>query len=672
MKSVVHALSFLLIVAMLMGCASKNPEEIKKVEVAPVSVEEPAIEEPLMTSPEDLDPSQMMPMRGEFTPKNMPFEPGSMPMGGEFTPENMPFEPGAMLMGGEFDPGRMMDRGGFNEGGMNFNITPSEPIECTVYESDLLYEVSTKSVSSPAFAQTYYDAADIPNIEEYEIVVILLNGDSFTTAMLPEGVSVEKKEDTIEIKNSTSRKFNYYLEGSFEGTIAIKSDSANYVITLNDVELKGKSLPAMQLKSETKAFFYSAEDSINRITDSDDNEKKGAITSSGDIIFSGKGEVEVTAYKKHGLKVDGTVRVLSGSLIINCDELSEGNGISVDDAFIQDGGNVEIYAYGSVLGEESKGIKVNGREGDNPKGYLVINGGTITIDSVGKALTAGFEADEDGETETKEDDPIPNVFINNGVIKITTTGEIYEYDDISLSPEGIEAKNNLTINGGLIEVCATDDALNAGGCIAINSGSLFAYSRAADGIDANGNVVINGGLIVVLGSTMPEMAIDADSDDNFTYNGGYLIALSGAGSQSPSRTESKGYAFSIGGGFAEGESFALLDSSGSAILAFTVPENYDRANSGIIASSDIISGETYSLLRNAEVSSDYFFNGVHFSNIEVSGGEKASSAAPSSAITSLGGGNMGGFPGGMKTPPNFDLNTMGNRQFDRMNGRPVF
>lgn len=671
MKLIKCMATSLIVISLLAGCSTKstfdNPEieqiaEIAEIENAELVSEEQTtvIEEALSSStmmPEGFDMGAMVPPEG--------FERGMMPQMGFDGRRDFPegFDPASMLPPEGFDPGAM---------GVGFSVAPSQAIEFTVDESDALYDVSTKSVSSPTIAETYYDAEDILDLEEYEIVVILLDGNNFNTAVLPEGVTVEKDGDVLEIENSTNRKYNYYLEGSYEGTLEIESEDANYAITLNDVTLKGKELPAIQLKSETKAFFYSAEGSINKISDSPNNDKKGVITSDGDVILSGKGEIEVTSYKKHGLKVDGTVRVQSGTLVINCDELSEGNGISVDDAFIQDGGNVEIYAYGSVLGEESKGIKVNGREGDNPKGYLVINGGTITIDSVGKALTAGFEADEDGETETNEDDPIPNVFINNGVIKITTTGEIYEYDDISLSPEGIEAKNNLTINGGLIEVCATDDALNAGGCIAINSGSLFAYSRAADGIDANGNVVINGGLIVALGSTMPEMAIDADSDDNFSYNGGYLIALSGAGSQSPSRTESKGYAFSIGGGFAEGESFALLDSSGSAILAFTVPENYDRANSGIIASSDIISGETYSLLRNAEVSSDYFFNGVHFSNIEVSGGEKASSAAPSSAITSLGGGNMGGFPGGMKTPPNFDPNTMGDRQFDRMNGRPVF
>ena len=46
MKSTVHALLLLLIGAMLMGCASQNPAEIKKVEAVAVEVEEPVIEEP--------------------------------------------------------------------------------------------------------------------------------------------------------------------------------------------------------------------------------------------------------------------------------------------------------------------------------------------------------------------------------------------------------------------------------------------------------------------------------------------------------------------------------------------------------------------------------------------------------------------------------------------------
>lgn len=630
MKSIVRAISLLLIVSIVIGCASEKPiekENAVAIDTSIVSVEKSAIalngeapdfHEPWMMQ-EGVTPNQMMP-RGEFSSRNM------------MAPD----------------------------GGMGFSVPQSEPIEFTVDESDALYEVSTISVSSPDFSETYYDAEDILNIEEYELVPIILKKDSFAASDVPEGVSIKQNGEIIEIENSTNKKFNYYFEGIYEGTIAIKSDNANYAVTLNDATIAGKSFPAMQLKSETKAFFYSAEDSINKISDSADNEKKGAITSSGDVIFSGDGEIELNAYKKHGLKVDGTVRVLSGSLVINCDENAEGNGISADDAFILDGGNVEIYAHGSIQGEESKGIKVNGREGENAKGHLVINGGTITVDSVGKALTAGFESDEDGETATLEDDPTPNVFINNGVIKINTTGAVYEIsEDLSLSPEGIEAKNNLVINGGLIEICATDDALNSGGSIIINSGCLFAYSMSADGIDANTSIEINGGLSMILGSSAPEMAIDCDSNSRFAYHGGTVVALSGQGSQTPGSSATTGYVLSTGMQFLNGESIAIVDSEGNALAAFTVPENYTRAFGGIIASSEFKSGEAYTLLRNAEIGGQYFFNGIYLGALTAEGDEAASATISGNTTTignamcgmgAMGGGfdpnmrqNMGGF-----------------------------
>lgn len=584
------------------------------------------------------------------------------------------FDPALMAMQEGFGGRREMP--GMFDGAGGFSVTPAEPISFTVDEDDLLYDISIKSVSSPMIPETFYDAEDILNLEEYEIISIILDGPDFIASSLAEGISVLNDGEVLLIENTTADKYCFYLEGEREGTIRIESDKADYALILNEVSLKGKSLPALQLKGDSKAFIYSAEGSFNRIEDSKDNEKKGVVTADGDVIFSGKGEIEIYAFKKHGLKVDGTVRVVSGDLYFICDEQCEGNGISVDDAYIQDAGDVRILANGSVQGEESKGIKVNGREGEDAKGYLVINGGTITIDSVGKALTAGFEAEEDGETESVEDDPIPNVYVNNGVVKINTTGEIYELsDELSLSPEGIEAKNDLIINGGLIEICATDDALNAGGMIIINSGSLLAHSKAADAIDSNTAVEINGGAIVALGSMMPEMAIDCDSNNRFTYNGGYVVALSGAGSQLPGSSESTGYAFSIGQSFAPGESIALTASDGNVLLAFKVPENYDRATSGMIAASGINKGVKYSLLRGAEVEADYFFNGMYLSNITASGGEESGSAIAESRVTSLGSGadnrQMGGFGGNrMMSPDGFDPKAMRN-EADWGGMRPV-
>ena len=114
------------------------------------------------------------------------------------------------------------------------------------------------------------------------------------------------------------------------------------------------------------------------------------------------------------------------------------------------------------------------------------------------------------------------------MVTIITTGEIYEYsEEDSLSPEGIEAKNKLVINGGIIQVSANDDALNAGSAIEINGGYIFCQSRAADAIDSNGIIKITGGTTIALGSNAPEMGIDCDTAENFSYLGGTLIAISG-------------------------------------------------------------------------------------------------------------------------------------------------
>ena len=347
MKFVKYVVASLIIVSMLAGCASTEPEAeaaaVPETEIVTETVDAvtsaTAVPAP---APEGMGPAGMMFPEG-FNPADMPipegFDPSSMMMSGGFDPANMQMPEG-------FDPSMMGPAGGFS-------VAKSEPIEFTTDETSILYDISVRSVASPNVPVTYYDEADILNLEEYETVSIILKGDSFSASTLPADLSIEQDGEKIVIENKGSRKYNYYLEGRYEGTIVIESDDADYAVTFNDAEIKGKSLPAMQLKSETKAFFYSAEGSVNRIADSADNGKKGAVTSSGDIIINGKGEIDVTAYKKHGLKVDGTVRMVSGKLVLICDESSEGNAVSADDAYIQDSGDVFIYANGNIQGEES-------------------------------------------------------------------------------------------------------------------------------------------------------------------------------------------------------------------------------------------------------------------------------------------------------------------------------
>ena len=68
------------------------------------------------------------------------------------------------------------------------------------------------------------------------------------------------------------------------------------------------------------------------------------------------------------------------------------------------------------------------------------------------------------------------ITINSGQITVYTA---------SAGAEGIEGKQGVTINGGLVDINAQDDAINATGKICFNGGKTIALSRGNDAIDAN-------------------------------------------------------------------------------------------------------------------------------------------------------------------------------------------
>ena len=392
------------------------------------------------------------------------------------------------------------------------------------------------------------------------------------------------------------------LTGNLNGTLIVKSDDANYILLLNGVTIQGNNLPAVQLKSTTTAHIRMAEGTTNTISDSINNTKKGAITSSGDIIFDGsdEGALNIFVYKKHGIKTDGGVTVVSGDIMIIGDQNAEGNMISADMFFVMNGGYLNIYAQGNVYGSESKGIKVNGVEGTGAGlGYVKINGGVINIESVGKGITAGWKLSEDATTEDTSDDPIPNVYINGGEVYIYTYGTPYEVsEDESLSPEGIEAKNELIINDGYIVLFTTDDSLNATNAVTINGGFVYAFASENDSIDSNGTIAINGGTVVSMSSSR-EQAFDCDNDSNFTYTGGTYVGA-GNGNNMPKSSATTGYSIAYGDAtFYAGDQIAVLNSAGEVVTGFIVPYGVDSLTSIVFGSESFVKGESYTIAKGA-------------------------------------------------------------------------
>ncbi len=64
-------------------------------------------------------------------------------------------------------------------------------------------------------------------------------------------------------------------------------------------------------------------------------------------------------------------------------------------------------------GNENKGIKVDGDEDETEygagKGYILINGGELAINTSGKGMSAGFDPTEDGDTTSSTYDPSVDV-----------------------------------------------------------------------------------------------------------------------------------------------------------------------------------------------------------------------------------------------------------------------
>lgn len=406
---------------------------------------------------------------------------------------------------------------------------------------------------------------------------------------------------TIEIK----RPIELEIAGISDKAILIKSDY-DYTLVLNNVELSCINNSPLTLKGEGCVDLVLKGNS--KISDTIQNEKKGAIVSKSNIVLSGDGSLLVEGNKKHAIKSDGYLRIISGNLVVRVNTEAEGNALSIDRAYIQDGGNISIYAQGSVYGEESKGLKVNGVEEENAMGQIIINGGYLYIESVGKAMSAGWKISEDATTETIEDDPSPDLIINGGVVRVKTTGIPYEVsDEESLSPEGLEAKGSLVINGGIVEVEATDDGLNAGKEIIINGGYIYSYSRAADAIDSNGELAINGGIIVALGGFVPETGLDCDNDSNFIFTGGTVVSFGGANNNTPRNEKTTSYSLS----FSSSSSFAILDGD-TTLFSFTLPNNYVGKNCVEVLSSSFKDGEEYRVVEINDIASNSSFNGLSF------------------------------------------------------------
>ncbi len=466
-------------------------------------------------------------------------------------------------------------------------------------------------------------------------------GDGPHQSITPDGVTlvssdgrtvvVAQTDTGVSVNSLATGNVRFVLRGRLDGTLTVASKAA-YALILGGVTIVGTSGPALNLESKQKVFMVSAPGTTNVLADAANRAltMKAALFGKGPMVFSGDGAIEITGSYKHGIFSNDYIRIRGGTLSV---AVSARDGVRSVNGFVFDDGRLTVVATGNTLDEESKGIKVEGSEGaGRGKGSIVINGGYITVTSVGKGITAGWDVREDAKTPETSDDPDPDVTINSGVISVTTTGTPYKLmadgTPVSSSPEGIEAKSDLTVNGGYLNLNTTDDALNSGANCAITGGYLYLASSMKDAVDANASLTISGGTMVAVGADDPEGPFDCDRN-TFLVTGGTFVGVGGWISK-PTATQST----VVLDGMPSGTIMSLRANDGASAFACAVPRT---AATMVISAPTVRTGTTYSLSAGGTPSADHVFRGLFHGSLRHAGGTSGLSFTAAPGVTKVGG-----------------------------------
>lgn len=374
-----------------------------------------------------------------------------------------------------------------------------------------------------------------------------------------------------------------HLELKGKGTLNIYGNTAHAIYAKEYVEMKNCTVNVLSavkdglncnqyflLESGSLHISGTGDDGI-QVSFKDETDREAEDTGSISIE-GGTLTVATTAVASKGIKADGDVTVSGGTLEITA---SGGGKWDMDEAktksatCISCDGNMQIDGGTLILSSTGSGGK-----GINSSGNLAINDGVVTISTHGGmyAYVNGREYDNyTGNTDRlgsnyksspKGIKADGNVTISGGIIGVTTAGT---------GGEGVESKKAMTVSGGVVEVEAYDDALNAATDITISGGRIYCYSTANDGIDSNGTLNLNGGLIVACGLARPEEGLDCDQSKNFKINGGTIIALGSNVMAAPSSASMQRTVIYNRLSATSGTMVCILDSSGEPIMAYALP-----------------------------------------------------------------------------------------------------
>lgn len=522
-------------------------------------------------------------------------------------------------------------------------------------------------------------------------------GDSYSD----EDIDISVSGAHVTVKSS--KKIDYKLQGtSTDGNFKIYSEK-KFIIDLNGVTLTNKSGAAINIQKGTdgdkRCYLRVVDGTTNTLSDgstystTDGEDEKGVIFSEGKILVSGKGSLVIKANGKHGIATDdyiymhaGTNTYITPAAGSNGIKANDGiyiaggvhniscsgeapKGLTSDSLICITGGRTTIINTGSAVYDSTEkdysqpscvksdsAIVVSGGElyckatGNGGKGIRAAqtytqNGGTVKVITTGSTVgSSSSSMAMSGSSSSSDAEPkglhVGSKSLSNGLITING-GSIAVRCTGGEGSEGIESKNKIVVNGGMVESYCYDDPINAKSNITINGGYVYGNGTNNDGIDSNGTMVINGGVVLGCGASAPEDGLDCDQN-TFTITGGIVVGIGGSTS-TPTSSTCKQPVVVTTASLSSNSVLALTDTNNNCIAAFKVPSRYSGSYTLLISAPGLSTGNTYNFVSGSTISGNTF-QGVGYGDLSISGGSTSWSYTQSSIVTGSSSGNMGGMP----------------------------
>lgn len=333
------------------------------------------------------------------------------------------------------------------------------------------------------------------------------------------GSSIEASASSVKVSGTTATitaAGTYILSGTLtDGSIYVEADKEDKVqIVLSGADITSSDFAAIYVLQADKVFLTLADGTVNSLKnggtfrDEDENNVDAVVFAKDDITLNGIGTLRITSPAANGIAGKDEVTITSGTY-----EITAGNhAIQAKDSLAIAGGEFTI-----VSGQD--GLHCDNDE-DDTLGNIYIAGGSFTIQAKDDAVHANAM-----------------LMIEGGSLNITAA-------------EGLEA-TYVRINGGEIQIQATDDGVNAAKkstaytpTFEMNDGYMKVVMGPGDtdGIDSNGNIIINGGTIDVTGNST------FDYDGTAQLNGGTVICNGQQVNTLPNQMMGGGSGGDFGGG----------------------------------------------------------------------------------------------------------------------------